>query len=115
MAYLDSLLAAQDALYARMGVAASWTPAGGVLVACTALQGAGDQAMAMRGVIGRANVEVRTIRVRVRELAATAPGVTPLQGDAVVTPDGNFLITGDPRHPDTDHRRLEWEFDLADA
>jgi hypothetical protein len=114
LAYLDGLQAAQDALYARMGVAATWTPAGGGMVACTALLGGGDEPARFRNAVMELNAQARTIRVRVRELLLATTSA-PLEGDAVTTPDGSFVITGDPRHPLGDHRRFEWEFDLADA
>ena len=121
MPALDHIIAAQDRLYERHGVAASWTPAGAEAVPCLALLLGGDIAAALHERGAQMNFEVRQLKVRVRELACVS-STTPLKGDAVTvgqdadTPSDqqvSFVLADDPRQEDP--RRLEWTFDLAEG
>lgn len=108
-----------DDVYGVAGVACRWTPAGGAALSFTGLVGGGDQAARVGAMFGQVNFPGRMLKARYAELAALAPGVTPLGGDAIATLDddgnvtGSFLISGDPRREDP--RRLEWTFELGDA
>jgi hypothetical protein len=119
MAHLDDVMAGQDALYETMGVAASWTPAGGTPVAFTGLVSGGDKTAQLHGVTVQLNMAARGLRARVRELAALAPGRVPARGDAVQLLNDlgavtdTLVITDDPLREDP--RRLEWTLDLAVA
>lgn len=117
MASADDIQAMLDDVYGVAGVPARWTPSGGASVDFTALVLGGDQPARVHGLTAQLNLQPRSFRARVSELGTLAPGVTPLDGDAVAQLDdgGNivasFVITGDPRQEDP--RRLEWTFDLA--
>ena len=116
---LAAITAGQDAVYANLGVAASWTPSGGDLVPCTALIEGGDDAAQFKGVTSQLVMAVTIIKVRARELAASTD-VLPADGDVVTvgvdiaTPldqQSPYQITGAPERMDP--RRLEWTIDLA--
>jgi hypothetical protein len=119
---LPAIEAGQDAVYANLGVAATWTPAGGAAVACTALVFGGDKPGQIKGLVAQLNLQAVYVRVREREIGLAAPGVTPLHGDQfslgadVATPADQqtpYLISGDPRQEDP--RRLEWTIELKAA
>jgi hypothetical protein len=116
---VSDIQAMLDDVYRVAGVAASWTPAGGGVVPCTALVLGGDAAARVHGLVGQPNVMGRTIKLRVGEIGADP---APLAGDAVTLGDdactpladqARFVVTGDPRREDP--RRLEWTLELGDA
>ena len=113
MAFADAVLRMQDAHYSTMGVSCTWTPAGGGVVAFTGLRVGADEAAPIHSLVGTVNVSPRQLRIRIRELVTAAPTFEPSAGDAIATPDGSFVINGDPRKHSA--RRLEWIVDLADA
>ncbi len=110
---LAVIQAAQDAVYARLGVVCTWTSAGAAALAFTGLELGGDQSARVHSMVGEVNVSARQLKARVAELAALAPNVVPQGGDEIVTPAGAFLICGDPIRADP--RRLEWTITLDDA
>jgi len=116
---LAAIIQGQDAVYANLGVAATWTPSGGEAVPCTALLEGGDDAAPIKGLTSPLIMGVTVIKVRVRELAA-ATELLPADGDLVSvgvdidTPldqQSPYLITGAPERMDP--RRLEWTIALA--
>lgn len=112
MAFADAVQRMLDAHYRTMGVDVVWTPVGGAPLALKALGNLGDDTPDVTG-FGALNTAADTLRVRISEIEALAPGVTPQQGDAIAIGVDAFRINAAPRQRRP--RRLEWVLELGAA
>lgn len=107
MAFTTALSLMRASIYAKMGVDAVWTPAGGGAVALRALPVMPDQIVEVQG-LGRQVTPSRLINVRASETVATG---APAKGDRIVIDNETFTVLATPRK--LDNRRLEWTIALG--
>lgn len=99
----------RDRQYAKMGVPAVWTPAGGVGLPITVLARLGDQVAEPQGFMPMVN-QVPSVRVRASEIVAAGAAI-PTEGDMITVDGAVYCIGSAPRMEG--QRRDEYLIELA--